>query len=429
MSEFTKRDIVMIGETQVVLKSPMMTNITDTNHLRPQGSSPLPALPQKQTFVIMIGLIGLAMVAWLAIDHSTINRGGAVLIGGFAGFALYHASFGFTAAWRRTITERRGNGLRAQMILIGLTCCISFLLLDYGKFITLPWFGGEEWNLRTGGFVNPWGVGSAIGAFMFGFGMMFGGGCASGTLFTSGGGSSRMAITLFFFIMGSVIATHHIGFWHSMPKFSGFSFVSEFGAPIALLIFLTALGAIYFGSIWIEKRAWGDLEGYGKTENFLTGRWSKILGALALVIVSVGTLLVLHRPWGITSGFALWGAKMFHTIGIPVSDWPAWNERTLERSVFSNATSVMNFGIIFGAMVAAGLAGKYKPTMKVKLKDIMTAILGGLLMGYGARLAYGCNIGAYLGGLVSGSMHGWWWLIFGFAGSALGTRAKMRFNL
>ena len=31
-------------------------------------------------------------------------------------------------------------------------------------------------------------------------------------------------------------------------------------------------------------------------------------------------------------------------------------------------------------------------------------------MGYGARLAYGCNIGAYLGGIVSGSFA---WLAVG----------------
>ncbi|MEO1066807.1 MAG: YeeE/YedE family protein [Pseudomonadota bacterium] len=403
-----------------------MANIADIQSPSP---STLPLIPKQQLPIVLLGVAGLCAVALLAIQNGNLNRGMAVLIGGFAGFALYHASFGFTAAWRRIVVERRGNGLRAQMLLIGITCCVSFFLIDYGRDVTLPWFGGEDWTLRTGGFVNPWGVGSAIGAFMFGFGMMFGGGCASGTLFTSGGGSSRMAITLFFFIMGSVIATHHLGFWHGLPRFGGYSFVNDLGAPSALLLFLTVLGAIYIGTIVIEKRTWGDTEGFGETESLLRGKWSKLIGALALVIVSVGTLLVLHRPWGITSGFALWGAKMFYAVGIPVQEWPAWSVNRLERSVFADATSVMNFGIIFGAMVAAGLAGRYKPTFKIAPKDLATAIIGGLLMGYGARLAYGCNIGAYLGGLVSGSMHGWWWLIFGFMGSVLGTRMKLRFNL
>jgi len=406
-----------------------MANIADISRLEPGNTGSLPLLPKKQGSIIALALLGLLAVSWLAVEHGTINRGGATLIGGFAGFALYHASFGFTAAWRRIIAERRGNGLRAQMILVALTCSISFLLIDYGKSITLPWFGGEDWTLTTYAWVSPWGVGSAFGAFIFGFGMMFGGGCASGTLFTSGGGSSRMMITLFFFIMGSVIATHHIDFWRDLPHFEGFSFVQTFGAPTAIFLFLAVLGSIYAASIWLERRTWGDLEDFGKTESLLTGKWSKLMGALALVIVSVGTLLVLHRPWGITSGFALWGAKIFYAVGIPVQDWPAWNANTLERSVFSDATSVMNFGIIFGAMMAAGLAGKWKPVLKISPKDLATAIFGGLLMGYGARLAYGCNIGAYLGGLVSGSMHGWWWLLFGFMGSVLGTRTKMRFNL
>ena len=47
-------------------------------------------------------------------------------------------------------------------------------------------------------------------------------------------------------------------------------------------------------------------------------------------------------------------------------------------------------------------------------------------MGYGARLAYGCNIGAYLGGVISGSLHGWGWLVFGFIGSTLGARLLIR---
>ncbi|MBA4783880.1 MAG: YeeE/YedE family protein [Rhizobiales bacterium] len=395
----------------------------------PHPPGALPLLPRKQGLVIAIGLLCLAYLAFLAFQNGPVNHVGAVMVGGFAGFALYHASFGFTAAWRRMVVERRGNGLRAQMMLVALTCSMSFLLLDYGRFVSLPWFGGQTWSLETHGFVNPWGMGSAIGAFMFGFGMMFGGGCASGTLFTSGGGSSRMMITLFFFIIGSVLGTHDIDFWQGLPHFAPFSFVEIFGAPGALAIFLPVLAAIYFGSILIEKRQWGAIEGLGRTESLLTGIWSKRLGALALVVVSIGTLIVLHRPWGITSGFAFWGAKMFDSVGIPVASWPAWSAEALSRSVFADATSLMNFGIILGAMIAAGLAGKWKPALRISARDLFTAILGGLLMGYGARLSYGCNIGAYLGGLVSGSMHGWWWLIFGFVGSVLGIRTKARFNL
>jgi hypothetical protein len=59
----------------------------------------------------------------------------------------------------------------------------------------------------------------------------------------------------------------------------------------------------------------------------------------------------------------------------------------------------------------------------------MAAIIGGLMMGYGARLSFGCNIGAFLGGIVSGSLHGLGWLVFGLMGSALGARLRPLFGL
>ena len=57
-------------------------------------------------------------------------------------------------------------------------------------------------------------------------------------------------------------------------------------------------------------------------------------------------------------------------------------------------------------------------------RSLAAAIGGGLLLGYGARLAYGCNIGAYFSGVASGSLHGWLWLVAAFAGSVVGTRLR-----
>ena len=137
------------------------------------------------------------------------------------------------------------------------------------------------------------------------------------------------------------------------------------------------------------------------------------------------TFLVLNRPWGITQAFPFWGVKMLDAIGWPREAWPLGpiSDRTvngmLNRSVFAQSTSVMDFGIILGAMLAASLAGKWRPVWRLSFTEVWTAVVGGLMMGYGARLGYGCNIGAYLGGLVSGSMHAWVWAASAFAGSSL----------
>ena len=54
------------------------------------------------------------------------------------------------------------------------------------------------------------------------------------------------------------------------------------------------------------------------------------------------------------------------------------------------------------------------------LRAAIGALLGGLLMGYGASLAGGCNIGAYVAGVASGSLHGWVWGGFAMLGCVVG---------
>jgi hypothetical protein len=89
----------------------------------------------------------------------------------------------------------------------------------------------------------------------------------------------------------------------------------------------------------------------------------------------------------------------------------------------------MDFGIVLGALLASGLAGKFQPGWRVDGRSLIAAVLGGLMLGYGARLAYGCNIGAYFSGISSSSLHGWVWLAAAFVGSVLGTYLRPLFGL
>ena len=67
----------------------------------------------------------------------------------------------------------------------------------------------------------------------------------------------------------------------------------------------------------------------------------------------------------------------------------------------------MDVGIVLGALFAAGLAGRFGAARRVPLRIVTASLLGGLLLGYGARIAYGCNIGAFFSGIASTSLHGW----------------------
>ena len=80
-------------------------------------------------------------------------------------------------------------------------------------------------------------------------------------------------------------------------------------------------------------------------------------------------------------------------------------------------------------IIPALLAGKFAPKWNIPLRSLVAAVLGGLLLGYGARLAFGCNIGAYFGGISSGSLHGWLWLVMAFVGNMLGVKLRPFFAL
>lgn len=372
------------------------------------------SLPKPVSLTLVLsGLVALLLAVWSA---SGLNLLLATCIGLLAGFALYHAAFGFTAHWRAFLTAGRGGGLRMQLVLIGLVSLFSFPLIAYGESI----------GVSAKGSVAPVSLGVLVGSFTFGFGMMFAGGCGSGTLFTVGGGSTRMAVTLSAFIAGSVFATLHVPWWRALPSGPRMGLVEEVGAFGGLAVLFALLGFIAFLSVRREKALYGDLEPPRETGTILMGPWSLGAGALALAVVSIATLALLGRPWGITSAFTLWGAKIGTAAGLDIASWPYWQSRRgwLSRTVLSDATSVMNFGIIGGAMLAANLAGRFAPTLRLSWSDLGTAVLGGLLMGYGARIAYGCNIGGYLGGMISGSLHGLVWMVAALAGSAVALKLR-----
>ena len=369
---------------------------------------------------------GAITASAIALHFSISWRQSALfMVGVFAGLVLYHAAFGFTSSWRVLISDRRGAGLRAQMLMLAATCVVFFPLLAAGTAFGQP--------LR--GSVSPAGVAVVIGAFIFGVGMQLGGGCASGTLFTVGGGSARMIATLIFFIVGSLIGTAHAPWWAAQPAWGSISLLSTFGAVSALLMSLAAFAAIAGLTVWIERRYHGKLidDPNSSSSTWLRGPWPLFAGAVGLAVVNIATLVLAGRPWGVTSAFALWGAKGAQALGIPVHTWPYWTtpaqKAALESSVFIDVTSVMNFGIILGALLASLLAGRFAPVWRVPARSLLAAIVGGVLLGYGARVAFGCNIGAYFSGIASGSLHGWMWLPAAFAGSALGTWMRPLFGL
>jgi len=347
------------------------------------------------------------------------------LIGVGLGITLLHAAFGFSGGWRRFIRDRDGAGIRAQLLLLGLTSLLFFPLL--GQVIPA---------IQAGPALAPAGVSVLAGAFLFGIGMQLGGGCGSGTLYTMGQGQVDMLVTLVFFIVGATLGSAHLHWWLALPGFGGISLIQQFGWGPALLLQAMLLAVLYGVVRRLEIRRSGGFRPLEwrvprpeLSQRLIHGPWPLWWGVLGLAGLNLATLLVSGHPWSITYAFGLWGAKLWSAVGGNPGTWAYWSsgypQQSLNSSVLQDTTSVMDFGIILGALLAAALAGKYAPAVRLSGRRVFTAVTGGLLLGYGARLGFGCNIGALVGGIASGSLHGWLWLVAGFSGGIAGVYLRI----
>lgn len=369
-------------------------------------------------------IVGFFLITYLV----DLRQGGLFLIGGALGATLYHGSFGFTGGWKRMVVEKRGRGMRAQMLTIGVAALAMIPLVTAGNI------GGHALVAAAG----PVGVSVLLGAAMFGLGMQLGGGCGSGTLFTVGGGSARMLVTLAFFIIGALVGTAHLPFWLQQPNIGTVSIGAELGTGFAIAVTIAGLALVALVTALIEKRAHGNIEAEPAPARpgwtwIVRGPWPLVGAGLLLAILNVATLLLAGHPWSITYGFGLWGAKIAQAVGVDVARWEFWTwpaqAQALNSSVLADTVSVMDFGLVLGAALAASIAGKFAPKAKLPIGSLLAAVVGGLLMGYGARLSFGCNIGALFSGIATGSLHGWLWFAAAFVGSFGGILLRPVFGL
>ncbi len=355
------------------------------------------------------------------------RQGAALVLGGLLGLVLFQAAFGFAGAFRRLIAEGRGAGLRAQMAMLALAVVLFLPALEAGAVLGQP----------VRGFVFPVGLGLVVGAFLFGVGMQLGGGCGSGTLYTAGGGQGlRMWITLAAFVAGGTLAAFDAERWTAWPALPAVALPDLAGTWATVGLSLGVFGAVWAALRAIERRRHGAVEALPwRGGNWLRGPWPLLWGALGLALLNFATLVILGRPWAITAAFPLWGSRVVELAGWDdPAFWLYWEDPTrteaLLRPILADRTTAMDLGVMAGAALAALLAGGRGVSWRLPAAGpALASVLGGLLLGYGAVLGFGCNISAYFGGIASGSLHGWVWILPALAGNAVGLRLRPFFGL
>ncbi len=386
----------------------------------PSGPVSAPAV-QWNVVAAAGALLGGGAVA-LGIAYGP-RHGALFLVGAGCGIALHHAAFGFTAAYRALVTTGDGRGLRAQLLMLAVATVLFAPVLATGRGL----------GIEAVGALAPASVSVLVGAFIFAIGMQLGGGCGSGTLFHLGSGRIPLFVTLVGFLAGSVIATFHMPFWGSLPSLGEVSLGHTMGWAPAIALQLAMLGLIALASMRHDPlRPSASPNRVPPWVRALRGGWPLAAGALALAFLNLATLLIAGHPWTITWAFTLWGGQLLQASGYDLSSTPFWTgefQRTaLANPIFADVTSIMDIGLVIGACLAAGLAGRFGSQRPMPLRLALAGLIGGLLLGYGARIAYGCNIGALFSGIASTSLHGWLWGTAALLGTPVGVHLRRLFR-
>jgi uncharacterized membrane protein YedE/YeeE len=322
----------------------------------------------------------------------------AVLLFGVAlGVALAGYDYGFTGGFRRLVIDGDGTTLAASLIVPAVA---ALVVIPVGTL-------GSEF----GRFVAPIGTSLLLGAAIFGVGMQLANGCGSGTLVAAGQGSRRMWVTLLFFCLGGVAGSLVLPDALRLPSLGTLDLpglLGPWGGLLAIELVLAVMAALLLRGAWPDARM------------MLAGA---IIGVLA-----AGLFLASGEPWGITMALTLWGAKAVQAAGVDLGSsefwsWP-WTAALLQGPVLAMHGTASNLGLLLGALLVAAAKGELRHARPIGWPGVLGAAAGGLLMGVGARLSFGCNVGAFIGGLSSGSLHGLAWMMAALPGSWLGVRLR-----
>ena len=160
--------------------------------------------------------------------------------------------------------------------------------------------------------------------------------------------------------------------------------------------------------------------------SFLNDQYDKVFGRpwpvipSALVIGALSVFLfAFDRPWTASDGLRNWGDWLFQALGFTIQ------ADLLPPHLYSG--SVLNLGLLLGGLTTALLSREFA-VRSAPLNELIKGALGGLLMGSGAMLAFGCNIGGFFSALSALSASGAGMMAGLLNGAFAGTRDLIREN-
>jgi uncharacterized membrane protein YedE/YeeE len=136
---------------------------------------------------VIVGVL-LWATQWYGSADEKIAARAVIVVAGFAiGFIMHRSRLCFARAFREPFMTAEGDMTKAVILALAIGIPIAALLFQkkvIDPYLAIP--------------ATFW-IGSLVGGLIFGIGMVFAGGCASGSLWRMGEGHLKLWVTMFFF--------------------------------------------------------------------------------------------------------------------------------------------------------------------------------------------------------------------------------------
>lgn len=332
------------------------------------------------------------------------------LIGFGFGVFLEKGRFCFVSAFRDFIAYRDSRVMRGVMA--GVIVMTIGIGLAY-------WLGTPKEHF----WVPSFGLSGLIGGLVFGVGMTWAGGCASGSLYRAGEGYIHFwiavaAMAASYVVFGNLFDSFFLPYYFGpLLVFRGYSpflswpvpppVVSMGGIVALLLAYRLAVGNfdIFAGLL----SGWKPSATDGASKTFwqkFKGPWDARLcgGCIGLLAVA---WFVYSTAWSVTNPEARWvGYFLYSALGPSFFEANRYWSDVIFAGAKPSVTAdmLMLAFLIIGSFAAASWSGDFK-IRKPLPGRVPNAVLGGILMGFGSRMAPGCNISNTFSGLAMLSAH------------------------
>lgn len=156
-------------------------------------------------------------------------------------------------------------------------------------------------------------------------------------------------------------------------------------------------------------------------DSVLAGFWNQLFAVVALGVLSALYFGSLGVAWAVTGEFTRWGAHLLQFTGWDVSSYTYLKLINFTGTPLTRIDGVMVIGMFTGAFISALLGQNVKVRIPTA-RRVAQALIGGVIAGFGTRLAMGCNLAALFTGIPQFSFHAWLFTLGTIIGTYYGVK-------